>query len=41
MSEGVGAALSVKTGHSDEVLDVAFDASGAKFVSASADGTAR
>lgn len=36
-----GRCLSVKTGHTDEVLDVAFDASGSSFVSASADGTAR
>jgi dynein assembly factor with WDR repeat domains 1 len=36
-----GRCLSVKTGHSDEVLDVAFNASGSCFVSASADGTAR
>ena len=36
-----GRCLSVKTGHTDEVLDVAFDAAGANFVSASADGTAR
>ena len=28
-------------GHTDEVLDVAFDSTGSKFVSASADGTAR
>ena len=33
--------MSVKQGHTDEVLDTAFDASGAAFVSASADGTAR
>lgn len=33
--------MSVKRGHTDEVLDVAFDACGNKFVSASADGTAR
>lgn len=36
-----GRCLSVKQGHTDEVLDVSFDSSGAKFVSASADGTAR
>lgn len=36
-----GRCLSVKTGHTDEVLDVAFDAAGSNFVSASADGTAR
>lgn len=36
-----GRCLSVKTGHADEVLDVAFDAGGGSFVSASADGTAR
>ena len=31
----------MKQGHSDEVLDVSFDSCGSKFVSASADGTAR
>lgn len=36
-----GRCMSVKQGHTDEVLDVCFDAAGTKFVSASADGTAR
>lgn len=36
-----GRCMSVKRGHEDEVLDVSFDACGNKFVSASADGTAR
>lgn len=36
-----GRCLSVKTGHTDEVLDVAFNTTGSSFVSASADGTAR
>ncbi|PNH06746.1 Outer row dynein assembly protein 16 [Tetrabaena socialis] len=36
-----GRCLSVKQGHTDEVLDVAFDSAGTKFVSASADGTSR
>ena len=36
-----GKCLSVKQGHTDEVLDVCFDSSGTNFVSASADGTAR
>lgn len=37
----MGRTVAVKSGHEDEVLDVVFDVSGAKFVSASADGTAR
>ena len=37
----MGKCLSVKQGHTDEVLDVCFDSAGTNFVSASADGTAR
>ena len=37
----VGRCLAVKVGHTDEVLDVQFDAAGNSFVSASSDGTAR
>jgi dynein assembly factor with WDR repeat domains 1 len=33
--------MSIKRGHTDEVLHVAFNASGSHFASASADGTAR
>jgi dynein assembly factor with WDR repeat domains 1 len=36
-----GSCLSIKRGHTDEVLHVAFNASGSHFASASADGTAR
>lgn len=36
-----GRCLSVKTGHTDEVLDVQFNTTGSSFLSASADGTAR
>jgi dynein assembly factor with WDR repeat domains 1 len=36
-----GKCLSIKQGHTDEVLDVCFNASGSKFASASSDGTAR
>lgn len=36
-----GRCLSVKSNHTDEVLDVAFNTTGSSFVTASADGTAR
>jgi dynein assembly factor with WDR repeat domains 1 len=36
-----GSCMSIKRGHTDEVLDVAFNSSGSQFATASADGTAR
>lgn len=36
-----GSEVKVFTGHSDEVLDLCFNATGTKLVSSSADGTAK